>query len=73
MLLKSKEQIVWAAQEAALQAMKSHSSVGWHMNQNSVMGQLTELIALAVAAGVKEALDGMYTDQQFEQDTGLNS
>lgn len=73
MLTKSKEQIAWAARDAALEAMKRHASVGWNTSQNSIMGQLTELMAIAVEAGIAEALKNMYTNEEFEQDIGLNS
>lgn len=72
MLLKSKEEISRVAFDAAIFAMKNHASVGWNMSSASVMGQLTELVALAVQAGIKEALNGMYSNSEFEQDIGLN-
>lgn len=71
MLTKSKEEIAWAAREAALNAMKSHASVGWNMSSNTMMGQLTELIALAVQAGVAEVLKSTYTNEEFDKDIGL--
>jgi hypothetical protein len=72
MLLKSKEEIAWDVHEAVMQAMRGHVSVGWNVSSNSVMGQLSELIALAVQVGVTEALKNMYTNEEFERDTGLD-
>jgi hypothetical protein len=71
MLTKSKEEIAWAARDAAIRAIKSHASVGYNQNSTSVMGQLTELIALAVQAGVAEVLNNLYTNEEFEKDIGL--
>lgn len=72
MLIKTKDEISWDAYGAAKQAMKSHASVGWNMQESSIMGQLTELIALAVQAGVQEMLKNTYTNEEFEKDIGLN-
>lgn len=71
MLTKSKEDIAWAAHDAALRAIKNHAAVGYNQSSNSVMGQLTELIALAVQAGIAEALNGIYSNEEFEKDIGL--
>ena len=75
MLTQSKEQIAMNAYTAALRVMNSHSSMGYNnynQSPNSIMGQLTNLIALAVQAGVEEALKGIYTNEEFEQDIGLD-
>lgn len=71
MLTLSKEQIAANAYEAALRTMRNHPSIGYAMSSNSVMGQMAELIAIAVQAGVTEALNGIYTNEEFEKDIGL--
>jgi len=76
MLTQRKEFIAAAAGAAARQAMQNHTAMGaygYSMNQNSVMGMLTDLIAKAVEAGIAEALNSMYTNEEFEQDIGLKS
>lgn len=66
-----KEQIAWAAGEAAREAIKQHASVGWNVSQASIMGQLMDLMAKAVEAGVSSAVNNMYTDEEFEKDLTL--
>jgi hypothetical protein len=73
MLTKSKEEIAWAAHSAALSAIKNHALVGYNQPYNSIMGQLAELIALAVQAGVMEVLKNTYTNEEFERDIGLKT
>lgn len=75
MLLKSKEEISFAAYDAALRTITQHASAGYgrmEMSHGSLMGQLAHLIALAVQAGIKEVLDSTYSNQEFEQDIGLD-
>lgn len=74
MLIKSKEEIAWAAYDAAKRVMQDHVATGGYgytQSTNSIMGQLTDLIALAVQAGVATALNNMYTNEEFEQDLTL--
>ncbi len=71
MLTQSKQQIAWAAYDSAKRAMHNHVAVGVSTSPNSMMGMMTELIALAVQAGIEEVLKNQYTDEEFEQDLGL--
>lgn len=72
MLTKTKDQIAFDAYYAAMEAIKKHQSVGHNsLDPYSIMGQLTELIALAVQAGVAETLKNLYTNEEFEKDIGL--
>ena len=76
MLKRPKEEIANMAYSAALRAMQTHNAVGpngYNMGYNSVMGQLTDLIALAVQAGVREMLNNTYTNEEFERDLGLKT
>jgi hypothetical protein len=74
LLTKTKEQIAWDAHSAALQAIKNHASMnglGYNLSSHSLMGQLADLIATAVQAGVTEVLKNTYTNEEFEKDIGL--
>ena len=73
MLIKSKEEIAWDAYGAAKRVMETHANQSYNGGPTSVMGQLTELIALAVQAGVAEMLKNTYTNEEFEQDLGLKT
>ena len=71
MLTKSKYEVAKLARDAAKNAICSHSASGWNSSSGSVMGQLTELIAIAVEAGVLTALENIYTNEEFERDINL--
>lgn len=76
MLTTSKEAIAGAAYAAARNAIQNHPAMGYNgynLAPGSVMGQLTDLIALAIMAGVREVLDNLYTNEEFEKDIGLSS
>lgn len=71
MLIKSKEEIAQLAHDSAKKVIQLHAAHTHNMNPNSMMSQLTDLIALAVQAGIVEVLKNTYTNEEFEQDLGL--
>lgn len=74
MLMKSKEEIAACAYAAAKNAINTHGAMsynGFSQSSNSMMGQLTDLIAVAIQAGVMEVLKNTYTNEEFERDLGL--
>lgn len=76
MLTKSKNEIVDSVHWAVKDAIRNHAAIGnagWAMTENSVMGQLSDLIAVAVETGIRVALDNMYTNEEFERDLDLKS
>lgn len=71
MLTKTKQQIADQAYMAAKNAIYAHAANGYNTRSDSLMGQINDLIAVAVRAGIKEALDSIYTNDDFNKDIGL--
>jgi hypothetical protein len=71
MLNKSKLEVAQIAKMAAQDAIRDRSGMGYSMSNYSLMGQLSELIAAAVEAGILATLNQMYTNEEFERDLGL--
>lgn len=66
-----KDQIAAKAYSAAMSAMKNTTSCGY-ASPNSMMGQLTDMVAIAIQAAIAETLKNLYTNDDFERDIGLN-
>lgn len=72
-LKKDKYLIATEAGAAARRSLMNNMAVGYSTQSNSIMGQLVDLIAKAVEEGVRETLNNVYTDDDFEKDVGLKS
>jgi hypothetical protein len=65
-LLKPKEDLILAARNAAYEAMKTDQRLSW--NSSPVMDSLISMVSIGIEIGLREVLNNIYTDDDFEKD-----